>query len=335
MKLKSQMLSNLRDVTLASRVFLALALVSLCAAVALLAYHQGAFTRTIRVQFYAGSADGMHKGMAVKLVGFKVGAVDEISIDNDLRVRVQLRIDRKYVPMIDADATVRLTRESLIGGNILEVRPGSGDRGPITRRAILRYEREPSLDGALAALVDQMAPIVGDVRQITSYFSNPDSDFRQAIHNLNRTATSLAEASVEVRQLIAITSDRLDKGETRVRAVLDNTDVLLRDTRSSLTVLDGSLRKIDAALPGIASKMDQSLENIRVTSEAVRGMATGELPGLVGETGALVSDTGELVRGARRNWPVRNLVQPQQELLLRLDSGGGLTPVPVDGARDR
>src|SRR5262245_51072547 len=101
MKTSTEMIGSLRRVALASRLFLVIAVLSLCAAVALLAYHQGAFTRTIRVFFYAGTAEGMHRGMAVKLVGFKVGYLDEISIDNDLRVKVQIRLDRKYVPMID------------------------------------------------------------------------------------------------------------------------------------------------------------------------------------------------------------------------------------------
>ena len=59
------------------------------------------------------------------------------------------------------------------------------------------------------------------------------------------------------------------------------------------------MRKLDAALPGITSKVEQSLENIRVTSEAVRIVATGELSGLVGDAGGLVSDTSEVVRGAK------------------------------------
>ena len=333
MKTTSELIGSLRRVAIASRLFLAIAVVSLCAAVALLAYHQGAFTRTIRVFFYAGTADGMNKGMAVKLVGFKVGYLDEIAIDNDLRVKVTIRIDRKYIPMIDAEATVRLAREGVIGGNILEIRPGSGDAGPIHRQVILRYEREPSLEGAVTALVDQVTPIVTDVRQISAYFSNPDSDFRQAIRNANRTAESLAEASAEMKQLIASASERIGRGDAQLHAVLDTTDALLQETRSSLSVLDGSLRKVDAALPGMTAKMDQSLENIRVTSEAVRNMATGELPPLVSEAGAVVSDTGEIVRGAKQTWPVRGLVQPRQELLLRLDSGGGLGAMPGERGR--
>jgi ABC-type transporter Mla subunit MlaD len=169
-------------------------------------------------------------------------------------------------------------------------------------------------------------PIMADVRQLTTYFSNPDSEFRQAIANANRTAVSLSEASADLRKLIASTSRRLEQGDTKVRAVLDNADALVKEARSSVAVLDGSLRKIDAALPGIATKMDQSLENIRATSEAMRTLAEGELP-------ALVSDTQEIVRGARQSWPVRNMVQPRQELLLRLDSGGGLSPAPVESGR--
>jgi len=333
MKLGSEMRQGARDITLASRIFLALAVLSMAAGVALLAYHQGAFTRRIHVYFLA--ADGMNTGMAVKLVGFKVGSVDSMSIDNDLRVKVDMKIDAKYVEMIDADAIVRLTREAIIGANVLEIRPGSGDRGPVQDRALLRYEREPSVESAMIALLDQMAPIVGDIRSITAYLSAPDSDLRQAILNVNRTAGSLAEASADFRKLIATAEDRIGRGETRMSGVFGSAEKLLQDASGSLGLLDGSIRRIDATLPGITSKMEQSLENIRVTSEAVRGLVTGELTVLVGEAGAVIFDTGEVVRGAKRSWPASGMVQPPREQLLRLDSGGGLTAVPADGARER
>jgi phospholipid/cholesterol/gamma-HCH transport system substrate-binding protein len=335
MKLGSEMRKGARDITLASRIFLAAAVLSMAAGVALLAYHQGAFTRRIHVHFLAGSADGMNTGMAVKLVGFKVGSVDSIAIDNDLRVKVDMKIDAKYAEMIDADAIVRLTREAIIGANVLEIRPGSGDRGPVQDRSLLRYEREPSVESAMIALLDQMAPIVGDVRSITAYLSAPDSDLRQAIRNVSLTAGSLADASADFRKLLATAEDRIGKGETRMGGVLGSAEKLLQDASGSLSLLDGSIRRIDSTLPGITSKMEQSLENIRVTSEAVRGLVTGELTGLVGEVGAVVFDTGEMVRGVKRSWPASGMVQPPREQLLRLDGGGGLTAVPADGARER
>jgi len=333
MKLGLEMRKGVRDITLASRIFLVLGVVSLVAAVVLLAYHQGAFTQRIQVYFLAESAAGMNKGMAVKLVGFKVGSVENIAIDNDRRVEVELKVDAKYAPMIDADATVRLVREAILGSNVLEFRPGSGKRGPVQDKSFLLYEREPSVESAMMALLDQMSPIVTDIRQITAYLSAPDSDLRQAVRSVNRTAGALADASVEVKKLIATTTDRIDKGETLVSGVLGKADKLLQDAGASLTLIDGSFRKVDAAIPGITSKLDQTLENIRAASEAVRGMVTGELSGVVGEAGALVSDTGEVVRGAKRSWPVSSFVQPPRESLLRLDGGGGVTAVPADGGR--
>ena len=335
MKLGSEMRKGVRDITLASRIFLVLGVVSLVAAVVLLAYHQGAFTQRIQLYFLAGTAEGMNKGMAVKLAGFKVGAVESITIESDRRVMVEFSVDARYAPMINADATVRLIREAIIGSNVLEFRPGSGNLGPVRDKAILLYEREPSVESAMMALLDQVSPIVSDVRQITAYLSAPDSDLRQAIRSVSRTAGALADASVEVRKLIATTTDRIDKVETRVSRVLGSADKLLQDASTSLAVLDGSLRKVDAALPGMTSKMDQTLENVRAASEAVRGMVTGELSGVVGEAGALVSDTSEVVRGAKRSWPVSNFVQSPRESLLRLDGGGGVTAVPVDSGRDR
>ena len=336
----SEMRAGLRDIAFASRIFLVVAALALAGAIGALAWHQGAFTRTIDVIFFAGTADGMNKGMAVKLVGFKVGTVDRISVTPDLRVRVDVKLDEKYRNVIDGEAAIRLVRESLIGGNALEIRPGSGDTGPVQNAAVLRYEREPALDAAVAALVDQIGPVIADVKQVTAFLASPEGDFRQAIGNANRAAAALVETRADLKKLIAGLAEGLDRGEQRVATVLDTTDGILRDTRASIGVLDGSLRKIDAALPGMASKMDQSLENMRVTSEAIRSVATGQLPALVGDVtvlvndgSALVTDTTEIVRGAKQAWPVRTLVPPRQDLRLRLDSGGGLAPLPPESKR--
>lgn len=335
MKLATEMRQGVRDITLASRIFLGLGVVSLVAAILLLAYNQGAFTQYIQVFFTAGSAEGLNKGMAVKLVGFKVGSVESITIDNELRVTVELKVDANYGPMIDADATIRLAREAIIGGNVLEISRGSGTRGPVLDKAFLLYEREASVESSVMALLDQMAPIVGDIRQITAYLNAPDSDLRQAIRSVNKTAGSLADASIELKKLIETTTQRVEQGETVVSGVFGTADKLLRDAGTSLALLDSSLKKVDAAVPGITSKLEQTLENVRATSEAARAMMAGELTGVVTEAGALVSDTNEMVRGARRSWPMSNFVQPPRESLLRLDGAGGVTAVPADSGRDR
>ncbi|MCC7483865.1 MAG: MCE family protein [Burkholderiales bacterium] len=336
----SEMRAGMREIVVASRVFLLVAAGSLVVAITALAWQQGAFTKTVHVSFVAGTAEGMNTGMAVKLVGFRVGSVESISVTPDLRVNVRVKIDARYATMIDRDATMHFAREGLIGGSTLELRPGPGDRGPITEGTVLRYEREPALDAAVVALVDQITPVVSDMKQLSAFLASPEGDFRQAIGNANRAAAALVETRADLKRLIAELSGGFARSEQRIAAVLTEADGLLRDTRSSVAVLDGSLRRVDAALPGITMRLEQSLENIRVTSEVLREVATGRLPALVGDAGelvedasALVGDVREIVRGARETWPVRNLVAPRQGLRLRLDSGGGLGAVPAEPRR--
>lgn len=335
MGLSTEMSRGARDITLASRIFLVVAVLSLAATGVLLAYNQGAFTPTVRVFFYAGTADGMNQGMAVKLVGFNIGSVQSISIEPDLRVKVELKIEEKYVPMIYGNAVVRLTREAVIGGNVLDVRPGTANVGAISDKSVLRYERDPGIEGAVTKLLAQVAPIVADVRQITAYLNDPEGDFRQAMRSVNLTAARLGEASAGLGRLTNAAVAKLESGGERAGAVADSAESMVKEARATLSVLDASLRKIDTALPSITSKMDQSLENFRLTSEAIRGMVTGDLPGLVSETGSLVSETGDVVRGARRAWPLREVVQQPREVLLRLDSGGGVTAIPDEGRGGR
>src|SRR5262249_23630640 len=95
-RIVSEMRAGLRDIAVASRIFVGVAGLALAGAIGVLAWQQGLFTRTVDVSFYAGTADGMNKGMAVKLVGFKVGSVDSIAVTPDLRVKVDVKLDEKY-----------------------------------------------------------------------------------------------------------------------------------------------------------------------------------------------------------------------------------------------
>src|SRR5262245_18708899 len=234
MKLSTEVSRGARDITLASRVFLVVAVVSLVLSAVLLAQNQGVFTPTIRAYLITASAEGMNKGMAVKLVGFRVGSVRGISIEADRNVKVELDIIEKYAPMIFANATVRLTREAVIGGNVLEVRPGTENTGAMRDRAVLRFERDPGIEGSVTKLLDQLAPIVVDIRQITTYLNNPEGDFRQAISNVNKAAGSLAVASADFRKLVGTAEDRVARGETQLSKVFGTAEKLLHQANDSL-----------------------------------------------------------------------------------------------------
>src|SRR5262245_32002658 len=110
--------------SLASRAFLWLAALGILGALAAFAHVQRWFTPTIDLYFYAPTASGLNRGMAVKLVGFKVGSLDELALVGELRVKGKVVMDRHYRDSIGKDSLVRLTKESLLGTYVLELIPG-------------------------------------------------------------------------------------------------------------------------------------------------------------------------------------------------------------------
>src|SRR5215831_18940795 len=106
--------------SLASRAFLWLAALGIAGSILAFAYVQRWFTPTIDLYFYAPTATGLNRGMAVKLVGFKVGSLDELSVVGELRVKGKVVIDRHYRDSLGKDSLIRLTKESLLGTYVLE-----------------------------------------------------------------------------------------------------------------------------------------------------------------------------------------------------------------------
>src|SRR5262245_36359358 len=98
-------------------IFLALAGLLVVAGFAAALVRQGAFTQTTHLHFFANSAQGITKGMAVQLFGFKIGAVDQLSLETvgsgapAGSVRVRLQIENEYLPLINRDSVARIGKE--------------------------------------------------------------------------------------------------------------------------------------------------------------------------------------------------------------------------------
>src|SRR5437773_1145506 len=86
------------DVKVNRFIFGAIAL--LLALLALVAVKQGAFTPTTQLYFYPRTAYDLNKGMAVKLIGFKVGTVKSVNLEKDMRVKVTMMIDTEYAKLL-------------------------------------------------------------------------------------------------------------------------------------------------------------------------------------------------------------------------------------------
>lgn len=317
----------------ASRAFLWLAAAGMLGVLAAFAYTQRWFTPTMDIYFYADTASGLNRGMAVKLVGFNVGSLDQVSVVGELRVKGKVVMDRRYRDSLGKDSRIRLTKESLLGTYILVLIPGPGDAGPVENGSILVYERELDYSAMVTGLVDRIGPVVDEIRNFTARVGDPENA-QKAIKNLNEAAMALMSMADGLRQLAADGSTlvrgvpgRIDPLLTDARRSLVRAESALGDAQRSLARTDAMLQQMDEALPAMIEDTRRSLQSARAASENLNRAIAEDMPRVIRRGETALEDADEVIGGARRAWPVRNLLSAPAEKVIELDSADGVEHV--------
>jgi ABC-type transporter Mla subunit MlaD len=254
--------------------------------------------------------------MAVKFIGFKVGKVQEVSMQSNAKVKVKLSLDNDYVHLIGQDAKARLIKEALVGESVVEIIPGEQQAKQVSQNSVLEFERGQDTSAVVENLAAQLQPILSDVHQITSSIINPGGDVQQILKNLNQVTGGLRETVQQFNTLAKSGNQKLDDLYVKVDRALDKVN-------SSLLVLDN-------AIPKLVNKADTSLDNVQsVTSDIKRitKESSEQIPSLVRNTNDLVQDGQETLQGVKQSWPVNSLFPRPAESILPVD--GYVTPPSV------
>ncbi|BBI98922.1 mce related protein [Ferrigenium kumadai] len=285
-------------------IFLVLAVSGIALTFVMAGVKKGVFTPKSSVYFVADSGQDLSEGMPVKLSGFKVGTVKDLSLDEVGRVQVEAAIEQKYLPLIKEDAVARLTKGGLIGGDvILEISRGSERKNALAPGGTIRFERTGGVEDVALELRDRLLPILGDLHQM---LNDPEGDVRQTLKNLR-------EFSVEVRA----TRNRLDSLLEQADAGVTGEVVpMLRSLRQTSMRAESMATQLEQSLPVLVRKADDTLDNLKQTSETIRSaveQSAPELPGLIGET-------HDIVEGVSTSWPVKNMMPVPESGPVKMDS---------------
>ena len=275
----------------------------------MIAVKQNYFHRSTTILFFTPNAQGLSKGMAVKFVGFRVGSVEDISMQPNATVQVEVSLDNEYVHLIGQDAKARLVKEALVGESVVEIIPGSQQVKQVTRNSVLEFERGQDASNVVENLAAQLQPILSDVHQITSNMSNPNGDFQQSLKNLNQASSGFRETVNEFNKLGVSSNQKLDGAYGKLDKALDSVN-------SNLAVLD-------KAIPKLVDKADTTLTNVQSATSDIKKITTesaAEIPSLVRNSNALVQDGQETLSGVKKSWLLNGLFSKPEEQTLPVDS---------------
>jgi phospholipid/cholesterol/gamma-HCH transport system substrate-binding protein len=276
-----------------------------------------AFTAKSTVHFVADSGQDLSVGMPVKFSGFKIGKLDTITLDEQGRVQVEVKIDSKYLGLIRQDAVMTLKKEGVIGDGVLEISRGGEEKPALVAGGKVRFERASGLEQAIVDVKDRIMPILDDLHQT---LHDPDGDVRQTLKNLR-------EFSSEMRG----TRERLDRVLGSLDTNLNKEAVpLLQSLRKSAANAETLSGKLDYELPVLLKKADTTMENLRAASETINDAvqrSAPQLPGMMnetretlGKTQKLIGDTQETVDSLSTHWPLKSDTPATDNKPVRMDS---------------
>src|SRR3954470_9710034 len=278
---------------------------------------QGAFTQTTHLQFFANSAQGIAKGMSVQLFGFKIGAVDALSLETAGAgatagsVRVRLQIENEYLPLISQGSTARIGKEGLIGASVIEIVPGPATSRAVADNGVLKFERAADFSTMAQELSAQVRPILSDLKGLAESVNRPDGDIRIMLRNSRQATAELASAAREWGKL-ASNADR------QLTGVLAKADQAVQKVDSTFAKASATVDRLDTSLarvPELMLKMDRTLSNVEA--------ASAELPQTARDARVLVRDGRNMLDGAKGSWPFSTMVSEPREQALPLESFDG------------
>lgn len=295
-----------------TRRFLLAGLVTTLLIVTAIFLRQGLLRQTAALSFVTESAQDINKGQSVKIAGFKIGAVDEVTLRADGRVEVQLEIDADSMRFVTRDAVIELRKEGLVGSAVLEIMPGPDRTRLAANGAQLAFSRNDGLTALANNLRDRIIPILGDIKVITGTLADHQK-------GLPATLGQVREATASLNTLLKTGNQQLgDVGQAATRAV--------GKAEASLVQVDKALTSVNARLPVLLDKTQGIVEHV----EKITGEAESTVPPLLHDGKAVASDVREILTGAKTAWPVKNLIEAPAPQQLKADSDpraeGSLAP---------
>ncbi len=302
MSLLTQYDADAGAVKRATRRFLIVAALTTLTLVAAIFVRQGLLRQTVNYSFVADSAQDIAKGQAVRIAGFRVGSVSEVSLREDGAVAVGLEVDADQARFVTHDARIELRKEGLVGSPTLEIVPGPDKTRLAAAQARLAFSRADGL-GALANQVrDEFVPILKDIKLITGALADPQN-------GLPGTLARIRASSEALNVLLA-------SGNRQVEGIGGGAVRVLGKAEEDLKQLGQTIEAANQRLPGMLDRTRQVLDHV----EKITAEAETSVPPVLRDGSAVAADVREIVSGARQTWPIRNMVDAPGPATLKADS---------------
>jgi len=272
------------------------------------------FAKKFYIFFSPPSASSFYEGQPVKFQGFAIGHIDKIELEAKGKVKVTLELLERYRNMIHEDSIARLTKEGLIGEQVVEVTAGDERKPVVAEGNVLGYETEASLD----QLLEDLKPAVGnanvllhELASLATWMNDPYGDVRVAMSGLRNVAQGVKgeQLSAMIEQFTAtlthlqafakeLNQQKVALGLSRSLKVLAE---ILNDIRPFSEAVGREGEVTVEHVNSLLKNLDQLSKSLNIVASDLSEL-TPELPGLARESRTAIEEINSLIKNLRGSW---------------------------------
>ncbi len=215
----------------------------------------------------------LSKGAEVRMAGVRIGTVEDITLTDDRKALVEMRISRRFENAIPEDSSVRVTTGSVVGVGdyYVEIIPGSS-KEIIKPGECLKSTQLPRLEDLVVDVQSLVNGLQTSVRSVNDILEDPE--MRRSLENTLRNAelasATTAALAEDVRSLVSANQPEIERTLANVNAASENFAAVTREIR--VAVEQGGIEDVRAAL----ASAGRAAENLEAASLKLRELAEDE-----------------------------------------------------------
>jgi len=280
-------------------------------------YARGVFDDFQRLTLIADNADGVSPGMDLTFAGFPIGRVRRLSLSDDGKARIHVRVPVSDVRWLRT-TTIFTLEVPLVGGARLRAHT---DQAHLKDPMLPDRAERPVLRGDVNTEIPQMVARLREVLDNVDQMTDPGSSLQESLKNV-RTVTErmagkqgvlgAALGSEDNAKKLLQTIDRanalmasLNGVSVKLDSVLSKTDQRLYgaggiadETQKAVAQANAILGEVSASL----KKVDAILADAQAAAGNVKA-ATTDLTALRAEVEASLRKVSALIDEINRTWP--------------------------------
>ncbi len=232
------------------------------------AVKQGWFDQKIHFTSTFIGADGVHSGTEVQIAGLRAGAVDEIELLNDNRIRLNFYVYGKFRERVKKDSVAQLVRPFVIGDRVLEVSVGSSDSLTLEEHVEVASKESTDLmelmsGKSLGSTLDKLGGMATNIQRLAEAFLSRDRT-ESMVNIFDKLEPLLINMDVMSKEVTKL-SRQITKDEG-IYKVVTQLNTLTRE-------LNQILPEMNRENPQIAKQLAQLTGNLSIMAENMKSMS--------------------------------------------------------------